>query len=594
MAFDSFALAAVKKELAAKLSGGRIERIYQPERETGVFYVRQQGQVFKLLFTTSATSARVQLTSGTYHHPVSPPPFCMVLRKHLEGGKILSFHHPPLERVLSLRIAGQGELGREEKVLVAEIMGKHSNLVLLDAETNTVIDAIKRHTFATNRYREVLPGREYVPPPQPEKVNLLTAREEDFTKALLSQSKSLWLPSALTNCFLGLGPELSKEIVARAGLDPETPLKNCGTYELERLWLACQELLQVYQTDAWQPTLVTSGKEYIAFTAYNPLQYQGMPKIFFTSMSEALDTYYAARLEKEKFQRTFQNLSQTVNQALKRTAKKLGFQEEALATTTKVLEYKTFGELLTANLYQLKGGEESFTTENFYSPQREPVTIPLDPALSPAQNAQSYFQKYRKAKESRLKLLPQIAETKEEIQYLTSILASLKQAEKINELLEIKAELEETGYLEREKKVKGTAGKEKPAFLTVTLANGDQILIGKNNKQNDYLTFKVAQAEDLWLHAKEHPGAHVIIKGASPGKEVSPATLAEAARLAAYYSDAREAKKVAVDITRRKYVRKPPGAKPGFVLYDHHRTLYVSPETSSSLAFLNNKDGTTR
>lgn len=622
MAFDGLVLAAVRQELEQKLLGGRINKIYQPEKEEIVLHIRTQGENEKLALSAHAQRARVHLTSVQKENPQSPPMFCMILRKYLEGGKITRVEQPGLERVLKLYIEAYDELGcLAEKVLVAEIMGKHSNIILLDPDTNTILDGIKRYTHAISRHREVLPGREYIPPPSQEKYHPAALDLDTLQELLLAAPVESRVAKVLLQYLDGLSPESCREILVQSGLSEELVVDQCGQYEFQQIWLTLCKIREMLATGSFSPTLVRDSEgQAQAFSALDLEQYHPLPKEHGT-MNRLLDRYFSERQLLESIRQQKHHLGQVVDAELSRLEKKLALQDEVLVDAREAETYKLYGELLTANMHLLSKGMPSITVTNYYDPEGAAIDIPLDLQLTPSQQVQYFYKKYTKSKNSAQIAKEQREKILEELRYLESVRSSINQATSREELAEIKIELGEEGYIKGV--VKGAArGTKRPAKGTVKgglnkavkggakgaargavkggskggvpaetpvpmefrVSGGCTVLVGKNNRQNDYLTLKMARPEDLWLHVKDLPGSHVIIR--SHGMEEIPETaLREAAQLAAYFSQARHSGQVPVDYTLRKHVRKPRGAKPGMVIYDQQKTLYVTPDEAVIRSF---------
>ncbi|MCL6635461.1 MAG: NFACT family protein [Peptococcaceae bacterium] len=579
MPFDGLVLAAVRRELEEKLAGGRIERIYQPDKNELILVVHRPGGRHRLLLSADARHARVHLTATARENPTTPPLFCMVLRKHLEGGRVLGFEQPGLERVLVIKIESRDELGRPgEKQLICEIMGKHSNIILVEPAPDTVIDGIRRYSHAVSRYREVLPGRPYLPPPAQGKLNPLLADEEEFRQACLESPLETALPDLLQRRFEGFSTVTCREIVYRAGLPPDTPLDQCGDYDLRVLWQALRRVTEQAGRGRFEPCLAVSQKgEPVDFAALD-LAHTGYRREH-GEMNSLLDAFFADRERKETLNREKTSLASVVNKETARLEKKLGLYAESLAETAGAEKMRLYGELLTANLYRLEKGSPGVTLENFYEEGCPPVTVPLNPQLTPLENARAFFKKYVKAKNTREALESRIALAREELDYLEGVRTALDLASDPAGLAEIRQELLEQGYLKQPAHAAGArkGKKEKQVLRPLSLVSTDgfEIFVGKNNKQNDYLTLKMARENDIWLHAKDMPGAHVIIR--TEGREVPPATLAEAAALAAFFSRGRGSKNVPVDYTLKKHVRKPGGARPGMVVYERQRTIMAAP-----------------
>jgi predicted ribosome quality control (RQC) complex YloA/Tae2 family protein len=580
MPFDGFVLAAVAKELAGKITGSFIDRIYQPAAEEVVLNLRQAKNRWRLLLCAHPVNARAHLTAEGKENPPSPPLFCLVLRKHLEGGRIRAVRQPGLDRVLVLEIETREETGSPAlRLLICEIMGRHSNIILVDPRSGQIIDAVKRYSHLVSRYREVLPGRAYLPPPAQNKLDPLVLAEEEFTGAVLNGPLNLPLTEFLAARLDGFSKTLAKELVYRAGLPEETLLDNCGEYELQRIWQALRELAACAREGKFDPTLVGSRKEYIDFAAFDLTHLPAAVREK-GEMSDLVDRFYARKEREEALAAERGALLRTVRKELKRLAKKLALHKEELENAREAETHRLSGELLMAGLHRLEKGLSEVFLENYYDPAGGVVRIPLDPGLTPLENALAYFKKYNKAKGA-LKAAKEIGSaTEKEIAYLNSVETALRQATTMADLLEIKDELAEQGYLpkkeKKESKGKKTPSPAPPEPLAFTSSDGFPILVGRNNKQNDYLTMRLAKSSDIWLHVKDAPGAHVVIR--TGGRPPGPAALREAAVLAAYYSRSRHSQNVPVDYTLRKNVSKPQGARPGFVVYKEQRTLTVNPD----------------
>lgn len=584
MAFDGLFLSAIKEELSYWV-GSRVDRIYQPDKDTVLLHLRKAREIKKLLISIHAEYCRIHFTEAHFLNPPEPPLFCMVLRKHLYGAVLAGVEQPGLERVLKLLFHANDELGRPmERHLVAEIMGKHSNLLLLDPSGPTIIDALRRYTHSVSRYREVLPGKEYVPPP-PQNKRDPRGLGEEIAQVIWQEPLDKPLKEVLVERLDGIGPLTAQEILFRAGLPADITPQDCGEYEAVRLHQALEEVLASSSPPSWEPTVVKDPcKGALAFAAFDLKQFTGLPRERFPSPSQACETFYEEKRARGLLISEKRSLTNLVERELKRCLKKEALQTETLASAAEASRYRVYGELIMANIYRLKKGDREFTTENFYEPGSPEITIELDPSLTPAENAARYFQRYQKAKNAAQKASEQLKETREEIAYLNSIMQALEMADSLEDLKEIREELVRSGYLEAPRQNKKGAQAPPPkAFnpLKVISSDGFTILIGKNNRQNDFLSLKVAGDEDIWLHAKDVPGAHVIIR--TQGKPVPPRTLEEAAGLAAYFSRSRQAGRVAVDYTTAKHVRKPPGARPGMVLYDNYRTIYIEPISPNML-----------
>lgn len=589
MALDGVTLSHLTKEIGPQIVGARIDKILQPEKEEIHLVLRSPGQSLRLLLNASATGARLHLTKESKKNPLTPPMFCMILRKHLEGGKISALIQDGLERIITLKIHNYNEYGDlAELHLHLEIMGKHSNLLLVDPATNTILDGLKRYSHALSRYREVLPGRPYLAPPSQGKFDPI-AHEEEWREHLYKE-ENLERPitNTLVSLFAGISPELSRELVQRAGLEGNIRLHQCGEIDLVRLFQAYRELADPQNISKTEPCLYYEQAQAlpVAFSFVLYQQYQGLETEKLPSLNEAVRLFYELRAQNNSLEAKRGSLRKIVQEYISHLAKKLDIYEDTLSSARKSLSYQKWGELLTANLYRISQGAEKVTVEDYYDENFPSVTIPLDPLLSGIENAQRYYKFYNKAKATLHKTEPlQIAAT-DELTYLESVLFTLEQASNPAELAEIHAELVEQEYitgkhLDRKgsKKKKGEKAKREISQPRAYLStNGRVILVGKNNQQNDWLTLRKAKPTDLWLHVKNIPGSHVLIP-LNEGEEFpDDTTLEEAAALAIYYSQTRGSSQVPVDYTHVKQIKKPNAAKPGMVIYEQNWTLFLTPK----------------
>ncbi|MDD3652882.1 MAG: NFACT RNA binding domain-containing protein [Desulfotomaculaceae bacterium] len=580
MPYDGLVLAAITRELQEKLTGGRIDRIHQPTKDEVILVVRRPGFRGRLLLSANARSARVHLTRTTRENPAAAPVFCMVLRKHLEGGRIISMRQPGLERVLVIRVESRDELGRQSyKQLICEIMGKHSNILLVEPVTNVIIDGIKRYTHAVSRHREVLPGQPYLPPPFQNKLNPLLLNEEEFRQHCLDVPLETTLLELLQGGFEGLSKVTCREIIDRANLTPDVLLDHCGEYELRSLWEPFHQIMALTRNGRFVPCLTCGKKSKAMDFAALELTHTGLA-IKHGEMNDLVDQFFYEREQAEVINKERNHVIAVLKKEMSRLEKKLDLYRASLKATAEANKFKLYGELLTANLYRLKQGQPEACLENYYESREQIVTIPLERHRSPSENAQRYFKKYIKARNTRTALEPRIADAREEMLYLEGVKTDLEQAGSLPELAEIKQELAEQGYLKSPPPSPGGKKKKKerllPKPLSFVSSDGMQILVGKNNKQNDYLTLKLARENDLWLHTKDIHGSHVIIR--TEGKEISASTLTEAAALAAFFSKGRSSTNVPVDYTLKKHVSKPKGARPGMVIYRQQRTIIAMPD----------------
>jgi predicted ribosome quality control (RQC) complex YloA/Tae2 family protein len=596
LAFDGVALSAVTNELQ-ELVGSRIEKIYQPEPSCVLLHLHTRQNRCKLLLSSHPVNGRVHLTKLTYTNPLHPPLFCMILRKHLEGGKLVSVTQGEnLERSLTISVEVLDELGDLTiKQIILEIMGRHSNLILVEPEKGIIIDGIKRYTHAVSRYREVLPGRKYLAPPSQDKLNLLEVKEEQFKEALFSSPLHSPIYKLFVNSLGGISTSLAKELVESTGLPLELTLNSIGDYEFSLLWQKVSCLARIIRNKNYNPTVYSSFDEPIDFTAisFSPQEAKKKTKsLCFSTMSLALDYFYEKQITHEKVTKAKHSLLKILNKELQRNYKKRIIQEETVTFAEEAKPFRIAGELLTANLYRLEKGLAEITVENFYDANNSLITIPLKKELTPAENAQLYFKKYNKAKIGAKKAKQQLLLTLTEIEYLESVVQSIEQADLIEEIEDIKQELIKEGYLKQPVVKKGKSKnttKSKTKFLTYLSSKGFKILVGKNNRQNDLLTLKVAKDHDLWFHVKDIPGSHVIVQ--TNEQEVPDSTIKEAALIAAFYSKGQSSSQVPVDWTQKKHVKKPNGAKPGKVIYENHKTIFITPdkELLESLQKMENK-----
>lgn len=569
MAMDGITLAAVRSELEAALLGAKIEKIYQPEHDELLLHFRG-GQ--RLLLSASPNNCRVQLTRVSRKNPMEPPMFCMLLRKHLTNGRILGIAQPGLDRALHISIQAEDELGETAVfTLIAEIMGKHSNIILIRAD-GSIIDAIKHVTPAISSVRNVMPSLPYFPPPAQHKQNPLEASADDIANALASGGR---LDRLILDHFSGISPAFAAEISLRCAGAEDAHIDPTDSRRLMSTVQSAAQFFDDIRNARFSPTLVVdSYGAALSCLPFDSPRFSSEFKRPFASISEALDAFYALRDQNERIKQKSATLQRILSNNIDRCRKKLNIQQDILATADKLEQYRLFGELITANLYRLAKGSALAVVENYYEDELPSVAIPLDIALSPAENAQRYYKKYNKAKAAFDMASEQIAGIRAELDYLEGQLDNLSKCTVENELIEMREELIVEGY------IRPDAGRKRAPKIAATSpmhflsSEGIDIYVGKNNVQNDTLTLKFASADDIWLHTKEIPGSHVIIKSTAP---VGNQTLLEAATLAAFYSKARSSAQVPVDYTPRKYVKKPSGAKPGMVIYTTNRTAYVTP-----------------
>lgn len=563
MAFDGLFTRAITHEIANSLQTGRISKIYQPSKYEVLLHIRANGKNQKLILSSHPTYARMHLTNQNYNSPALPPMFCMLLRKHLEGGFIEKIEQIDLERIIQITVRSRNEIGDESvKTLVIEIMGRHSNIILVDTKTNVILDSSKHVSLAVNRHRTVYAGAEYVAPPAQHKVNpLLIETEDDFIKPLDFLSGNM--DKQLVGAFMGISPLFAKEVVKKAGMANEKALSEA--------FFSLQKPLLTHQ---YVPAMITAnGKEFFYLFPLSHLQ--GNEKTF-SSVSELLDRFFFGKAERDRVKQQAHDLERFMQNEKTKNEKKLIKLEKTLQDAGKADKYQLFGELLTANMYALKKGDKEIEVVNYYDENGGTVKITLNPLKTPSENAQRYFQKYQKAKNSVAIVEEQIVKTNEEILYFDSLLQQMEVASS-KDIEEIREELTEEGYVRNRKKKNSKKKPTKPVLDKYLASDGTEIFVGKNNKQNDYLTTKFSRRDEIWLHTKDIPGSHVVIRSLEPTEE----TLQEAAKIAAYYSKAKDSSSVPVDFTKVRHVKKPSGAKLGFVTYDNQQTLYVTPDADT-------------
>ena len=540
MSFDGFFLHHMTEELRRELLGGRIQKINQPFEQELVLQIRSNRQSHKLLLSAHSVFGRVQLTETTFENPAVPNTFIMVMRKYLQGAVIEAIQQVENDRILEVSVSNKNEIGDSVAVtLVIEIMGKHSNIILLDKASGKIIEAIKHVGFSQNSYRTILPGSTYVAPPQTGSLNPFTVDDEKLFEILHTEDLE---PKRLQQIFQGLGRDTATELSGRLTADK---LKN---------FLA-------FFASPTQPSLTEKSFSALLFSD---------SKTQMSTLSELLDTFYKDKAERDRVNQQASELIRRVENELEKNRKKLGKQEEELLATENAEEFRQKGELLTTFLHQVPNDQDQVELDNYYTGEK--IIIALDKALTPNQNAQRYFKRYQKLKEAVKHLTSLIEETRNTILYLESVETALAQAS-LTEIAEIREELIQTGFIRRRQREK-IQKRQKPEKYLAT--DGQTIiLVGRNNLQNDELTFKMAKKDELWFHAKDIPGSHVVITGnLQPSDEVKT----DAAELAAYFSKARLSNLVQVDMIEAKKLNKPTGGKPGFVTYTGQKTLRVTPD----------------
>ena len=582
MALDGSLLRHLKKELEEALLGARVDKIYQPNREELTVAFRGREAAHKVLFSARPGSARVHLTDLSLENPQQPPMLCMLLRKKLLGARLTAIRQPGLERALQFDFDALNELGDHVTLtLVMEVMGRYSNLILVDEE-GKIVDALKRVDAGMSSQRLVLPGLTYRLPPPQAKRSLLDAAAPDLLADLRALPGDQELSKGLLAVLQGVSPIVCREIAYRAGRGAELTVKTMDEEQAFRVGFFTQRVRETVEAQSGVPAMAVSpqGKP-LDFSFLEPQQYGTAAVIRRReSFSKLLDDFYRERDRQERRRTKEADLLRLLSTHSERLARKINAQRGELERCAQRDALRVAGDLISANLYTLPKGAKTVELPNYYEPGEPLVPIDLDPALTPAQNAQKYYKEYRKAKTAEEKLTEQIALAAKELEYLDSVLDALTRAETERDLREIREELGEQGYLRAQGQ-----GKRRPAGpgvpLRFTTGDGFTVLVGKNNRQNDQLTMKLAKNQDLWFHVKNIPGSHTVL--VTEGREPTPAAMEEAAALAAAHSRAKDSAQVPVDYTLVRYVRKPAGAKPGMVNYVNYKTLFVDPKREEAL-----------
>ena len=579
MAFDAITVKALVRELSEKLTDGRIDKIHQPEKDEITVNVRTFTESFKLVLSAGSANPRAHFTSHSKKNPISAPMFCMLLRKHLGSGKITAIEQIGFERIIRISVESYDELGDlTTKYLIIEIMGRHSNIILTDVNLR-IIDSIKHVDITVSSVRQVLPGLTYSFPPVQDKVALTEleldtpldfSRPDNADRLLLAQ-------------IAGISPLTAREIVYSVFGRTDLRSQELNTNKQAALKTAAVRFADLVKSDSYSPCMLVNkitGK-LMDFSAIDIEQYEGAVEVIrFDSMSALIDEFYYTRDMHERMRQRSAGLVKTLNNNIERLTKKINILSRTLADAENKDKYKVRGDLIIANLYRLEQGMKETELENFYEDAMPLLKITLDPTLSPTQNAQKYYKKYNKAKVAETEAAKQLELSRADLDYLESTMVALENAETESDLSAIKTELAEQGFISRRQSGKNKNKRAKAAVskpMHFISSDGFDIYVGRNNSQNDYLTTKLANSQDIWFHTKNIHGSHTVIK-LGLDKDVPEATMREAAQLAAYYSKARESSQVPVDYCVIKNVKKPNGAKPGMVIYEGYNTVYVTPK----------------
>ncbi|MCM1186464.1 MAG: NFACT family protein [Lachnoclostridium sp.] len=562
MAFDGVTVSCIVSELKRELVGGRLYKIAQPEGDELLLTIKQPSGTRRLFLSADASLPLIYLTENNKPSPMTAPNFCMLLRKHLQNGRITDIRQPGLERIIHITVEHLDEMGDlRHKTLIMEIMGKHSNIIFCD-EDNKIIDSIKHVSAAVSSVREVLPGKPYFMVQTQDKTDILSVSYAAFREILSQKPQPLF--KALYGSFVGISPILAQELCYRARLDGELPTAAFGESDYHMLFEETRKMAELIAAEQFAPHIAYSGTQPVEFAAFPLRMYEsGTDRLVpYLSVSELLEHFYAEKNTLSRIRQKSSDLRRIVQTALERNVKKYDLQLRQMQDTEKREKYRIYGELLNTYGYDARPGDKSLEALNYYT--NEMVTIPLDPTLSATENAKKYFDKYGKLKRTHEALSKLTKEVKGEIEHLESIMTSLDIALLEEDLVQIKEELTESGYIR--KKGGGKKAKVTSRPFHYISSDGFHMYVGKNNYQNDELTFQFASGNDWWFHAKKLPGSHVIVK-MNGAQELPDSTFEEAGRLAAYYSKGRNQEKVEIDYVQKKQVKKPNGAKPGFVVY---------------------------
>ncbi|MCX7842945.1 MAG: NFACT family protein [Clostridia bacterium] len=576
MAFDGVVTKCVVQELSEMLVGGRIEKIFQPEQDEITINVRSKGRNLRLILSASPNYPRIHFTQAVRENPSTPPVFCMLLRKHICGGRVTGVEFSNFERLAGINIEAINEMGDITcKKLIIEIMGRHSNIILLN-EDGKILDSIKHIDSDISSKREIMPARQYTPPPPQEKQDPESLDIKAFLKAM-RDTAGVNIESYLLSNIKGFSPLLCREICHRSALDGKFHADRIDEASLQRLETVLAETIASISGNRFTPCIVYGNDLKDSPIDFHCLEITQFPNVrYFDSMSHVLELYYSEKDKAERLKQKKADLNKVLGSSLDRCKKKISIQQEKLREVSDREKLKLYGELVTANIYCIPRNAKKVSLLNYYSEDREYVDVPLDENLSPQENAQRYFKRYSKAKSAFIHTSHQLEESLRELEYLESVLHMLDISSNLQEISEIRQELAEQGYVSGGRKALQKKQAKASAPLAYRSSDGFDIYVGKNNKQNDILTMKLSSSNDIWLHTREIPGSHVILRKLQ--NNIPQNTLLEAAMIAAYHSKACNSSNVPVDYTQVKNVKKPSGAKPGMVIYDNFKTIVVTPD----------------
>ncbi len=574
MPLDGFTLSFLCKETATLLTGSRVDKIYQMDKYSLLINLRNEGKNHKLFLSAHPQMGRFCITKLKYENPENPPMFCMVLRKYLEGGRLLEIKQIGMERIVHFIFETTNELGdRVTKILIGEFMGKHSNIMLIDENEKIIHDSLQRFPLSENSFREITPGKKYYDPPAQNKFLMSEIGPDNIKESFIKRFHEDSVEKAVLSIISGISPICAKEISLRSGLEPGTLVEFLGDIDYQRLEETLRNLNLLRENNQNQPYMIKDGDRYIDFTPLKYEVYQHLENIPYENMNTLVEDFVGGRDRLNKVQQKKDHLKKIIEKEILKLEKRFDINQKKISDLKESEKYRIWGDLITANLYQLKQGKEAVVL-NYFSPEQEEMTIKMDEQLSPNQNAQKYYKRYNKAKSGAENANLQLDLISQEMKYLESILTSIETAKDSKILDEIQREMIEEDYLKKDFKEKKGKKKEKEVTLDKIEFMGFDIYVGHNNKQNDYLTMKFASSSDLWFHVKDMPGSHVLVR--NPNREEIPEdVLNKAAELAALNSKGKNAKIVPVDYTLKKHVKKPKGGKPGFVTYENAKTIQI-------------------
>ncbi|MDW5300572.1 MAG: NFACT RNA binding domain-containing protein [Sedimentibacter sp.] len=575
MSLDGIFLNSINNNLNNKLIGGRVDKIYQPDKNEIIISIRCGGENHKLLMTATSSSPRLHLTNVTRKNPEQPPMFCMLLRKHLTGAHVIEIKQINFDRILEIIFECKDELDTTvHKSLIIEIMGKHSNIIFVNTKTKIVIDAIKRIAENISSVRQIYPGLTYVTPPA-DKINPLEVSKELFFNTTENCNDGVYIYDFFYKIFLGISPFISKEICCLSNMNQSTYIGELTSEQTEKLWHVFSAIIYKVKSNDYSFNIyLDENLDLFGFYCLDMEYLKSYNKRHYENPGELLDNYYYEQDNKNKINQRVSSLIKSMNTKIDRDRKKVDKQRNELLNAEDREKYKMYGELILANLHKTPENHK-LTVLNYYDPEQKDITIPLDPRLNLTQNGQKYFKRYNKLKKAEEELQKFIDSSLSEIEYLENILYSIESCETTDDLDDIYNELTTEGFIKRKSKIKKSK-EYKPRFMTYISSKGHEIIVGKNNLQNDMLTFKIGKKEDYWFHAKNMPGSHVIIK--TNGDELSDNEYVEAARIAAFYSKGKNSGSVEIDYTRKSNLKKPPNSKPGFVIYETNYSMLVEAD----------------